>query len=257
MNMFLQFSIGKTDYDDEMLAISRLQFWWSNWTYSLWYFIDYLLFQGFPLDMLLLILSCIFAVLLIVFSKQVLWVSSFGVYYPLLFAVSLRVVGLKTSLFLLVTAFLAKIITILFTRRFTLLATAKLWFQIIVYIFLTIIGLVILSSFGLVYWDFLVFTYPMMLFVYIAILLVASKLRVTAWRIPSFKQIVSIVLFLILSGLCYLIIESELLHRAILLYPSLVLFVVILIILLWRYTWLQLVELYRFWPLIRHLRSKK
>jgi hypothetical protein len=26
MNMFLQFSIGKTDHDDEMLAISRLQF---------------------------------------------------------------------------------------------------------------------------------------------------------------------------------------------------------------------------------------
>lgn len=89
--------------------------------------------------MLVLLLLCIFAVLFIVFCKQVIGISSYGVYYPLIFALSFHVVGLKTSLFLLIVAIVAKMIIIAFTRKFTLLATAKIGLQTVVYIFLTIV----------------------------------------------------------------------------------------------------------------------
>jgi len=256
MNMFLEFSIGKVVYDDSILQNSLLKFSWSNWSYSLSYVIDYLLFQWFPLDMLLLLLWWLFAILFIVFLKQIVWISSFGVYYPLLFAICLYVIWFKTSLFLLFIAFLAKIITILFTRKFTLLATAKIWLQISVYIFLTLFGMVIMSYLWFVWSDFLVFNYPMMLFIYFSILLIASKL----WTSSSFfsiKQYISIFLFVVVSLLLYVIINSWFIHRMVLLYPSIILLCIILIILLWRYTWLQLIEIIRFWPLIRYIRNKK
>jgi len=257
MNMFLQLSIGQTDYDQEVLSSSYLQFSWSRISYSFGYVIDYLLFQWFPLDMLLLILSCVVAVLFIVFCKQILGFSSFGVYYPLLFAISLHVIWLKTSLFLLLIAFITRMIVIGFTRRFTLLATAKLWLQVVLYILFTVIGLVIVRWLWFIDSDFIVFTYPMTLFVYIALLLVASKLWTTSLTGISMKQLSMIGFFLILSRISYLIIQSDWVHHLILLYPSVILFAIIIIALLGRYTGLQLLEFVRFWPLIKHIRGKK
>ena len=257
INMFLQLSIGQTDYDENVLSSSYLQFSWSRISYSFGYVIDYLLFQWFPLDMLLLILSCVVAVLFIVFCKQILGFSSFGVYYPLLFAISLHVVWLKTSLFLLLIAFIARMTVIGFTRRFTLLATAKLWLQVVLYILFTVIGLVFVRWFGLIDSDFIVFTYPMTLFVYIAILLVASKLWTTSLTWFSMKQFSIIVFFLVLSWLSYLIIQSDWVHHIILLYPSTILFAIVVIVWLGRYTGLQLVEFVRFWPLIKYIKGKK
>ena len=257
MNIFLQLSIGKTSYDQTMLDWSLLQTSTSKFSYSFGYIVDYLLFQWFSLDMLVLLLLCVFAVLFIVFCKQVIWISSYGVYYPLIFALSLHVVWLKTSLFLLVMAVIAKMIIIAFTRRFTLLATAKLGLQAVVYIFLTIMWLVVLNMLGLVANDFVIFSNPMILLAYIIMVVIASKIWTTWFTSISIKQIWSFVLFLIVSYLSYLIIQSDWLRHIVLLYPSFVLFAIVLLIALWRYTGLQLMEIVRFWPLIHHLRSKK
>ena len=257
MNIFLQLSIGKTVYDQSMLDRSVLQASWSRFSYSFGHVVDYLLFQWFPLDMLVLLLLCIFAVLFIVFCKQVVGISSYGVYYPLMFAISFHVVWLKTSLFLLIMAVIAKMIIIAFTRRFTLLATAKLWLQTVVYIFLTILGLVVLNVLWLITNDFVIFSNPMILLAYILMVVIASKIWTGSFTSLSFKQLLSFAIFLIVSYLSYLIIQSELLRHVVLLYPSAVLFAIILLIALWRYTGLQVMEFIRFWPLISHLRSKK
>lgn len=257
MNMFLQLSIGKTSYDQSILDRSLLQASGSKFSYSFGHVVDYLLFQWFPLDMLVLLLLCVFAVLFIVFCKQVIGISSYGVYYPLVFALSFHVVWLKTSMFLLVMAVVAKMIIIAFTRRFTLLATAKLWLQTVVYIFLTIVWLLVLNVLWLITNDFAIFSNPMIMLAYILMIVIASKIWTASFTSLSVKQLLSFVIFLVVSYLSYLIIQSELLRHIVLLYPSVVLFAIILLIALWRYTWLQLMELVRFWPLISHLRWKR
>jgi len=257
MNGFLQLSIGKVSYDQIVLDGSLLQASGPRFSYSFGHIVDYLLFQWFPLDMLVLLLLCVFAVLFIVFCKQVIWISSYGVYYPLIFALSFHVIGLKTSLFLLVMWVIAKMIIIAFTRRFTLLATAKLGLQTVVYIFLTIIGLVVLNMLWFVANDFVIFSNPMVLIAYIIMVVIASKIWTASFVSISVKQLWSFSLFLLVSYVSYLIIQSESLRHIVLLYPSFVLFAIILLIALWRYTWLQFMEIIRFWPLIRHLRSKK
>lgn len=257
MNIFLQLSIGKISYDQSILDGSLLQASGSKFSYSFGDVVDYLLFQWFPLDMLVLLLLCVFAVLFIVFCKQVIGISSYGVYYPLLFALSFHVIWLKTSLFLLVMAIIAKMIIIAFTRRFTLLATAKLGLQTVVYIFLTILWLLILNVLGLITNDFAIFSNPMILLAYIIMVVIASKIWTTSFTSISLKQLWSFVIFLIVSYVSYLIIQSDYLRHMVLLYPSAVLLAIILLILLGRYTGLQLMELVRFWPLISHLRGKR
>jgi hypothetical protein len=257
LNIFLQLSIGKTSYDEDMLDASLLQPWGSRFSYSFGHIVDYLLFQWFPLDMLVLLLLCVFAVLFIVFCKQVVGISSYGVYYPLIFALSFHVIGLKTSLFLLVMAVIAKMIIIAFTRRFTLLATAKLGLQTVVYIFLTIVGLVFLNMLGLITNDFVIFSNPMILLAYVVMVVIGSKIWTSWFTSISIRQLLSFMVFLLVSYLSYLIIQSDSLRHIVLIYPSFVLLAIVLLIVLGRYTGLQLMEIIRFWPLISHLRSKK
>lgn len=257
MNIFLQLSIGKDGHDSSFLESSLLQSSGPWFAYSFGHIVDYLLFQWFPLDILVLLLLCVFAVLFIVFCKQVIGISSYGVYYPLIFALSFHVVWLKTSLFLLVMAIIAKMIIIAFTRRFTLLATAKLWLQTVIYVFLTMLWLVILTTLWFTTNDFAIFNNPMILLVYIIMVVIASKIWTTSITSVSLKQIWSFCIFLIVSYLSYLIIQSDALRHIVLLYPSSVVLAIVLLIVLWRYTWLQFMEIIRFWPLIRHIRSKK
>lgn len=257
MSMFLSLSIGKTDYISEDIEQSLLYLSPSGWTYSFSYILDYLLFQWFPLDMLLWMLSCIFAVLFIVFCKQMIGVSSYGVYYPILFAIAGHVVWLYTSLFLLIMAIFAKIVLILFTRNFTLLVTAKIWLYLSFYVFFTIFGLMVLSALGFIQGDFVVFNQPMMIFIYIAIPLIATKLWTSNSLHSIKKQFGSLLVFVLLSAISYSIIQSTFLHHIILQYPALLFIAIVCIVFIGRYTGLQLLELVRFWPLIAHLRKKK
>jgi hypothetical protein len=219
--------------------------------------IDYLLFYWFPLDTLVILLSIIMAILFIVFCKQVIWLSSFGVYYPILFALSLHTIWLKTSFALLLLAILTKITIIFLIRKYTILATAKLGFQLFIYIVYIILWLVIYSMvFGSRWVEYTIFTNPMILIAIVATLLVWTKV----WTLSSLRitktQVWNLIWFVILSIVSYFIINSSALHTFILLYPLVIILWAIIIIVLWRYTWLQFVEYIRFWPLIRHLRKK-
>jgi len=129
-------------------------------------------------------------------------------------------------------AVVAKMIIIAFTRRFTLLATAKIGLQTVVYIFLTIVGLLVLNVLGLITNDFAIFSNPMILLAYILMVVIASKIWTASFTSISFKQLLSFAIFLVVSYLSYLIIQSDSLRHIVLLYPSAVLLAIILLIIL-------------------------
>gem|GEM_PF-3916622 len=70
----------------------------------------------------------------------------------------------------------------------------------------------------------------MILLAYILMVVIASKIWTGSFTSLSFKQLLSFAIFLIVSYLSYLIIQSELLRHVVLLYPSAVLFAIILLI---------------------------
>lgn len=255
--MLLSLSVGKDPYSIDGLESFSVSIRDVSGYLSLGGVVDYLLFYWFPLDTLVILLSIVMAIVFIVFCKQVVWLSSFGVYYPIFFALSLHTIWLKTSFALLFLAILTKITIIFLIRKYTILATAKLGFQLFVYIVYIILWLVlytmIFGSYGV---EYTIFTNPMILVAIVTILLVWTKV----WTLSSLKitktQLWNLVWFIVLAVVSYFIINSSALHTFILLYPLVIVLWAIIIIVLWRYTWLQFVEYIRFWPLIRHLRKK-
>lgn len=257
ITMLLSLSVGKPPYSLENLESFSVRIGDVSSYLSLGWIVDYLLFYWFPLETLVILLSIIMAILFIVFCKQVVWLSSFGVYYPILFALSLHTIWLKTSFALLLLAILTKITIIFLIRKYTILATAKLGFQLFIYIVYIILWLVVYSMvFGSRWVEYTIFTNPMILIAIVATLLVWTKV----WTLSSLRitksQVWNLIWFVILSIVSYFIINSSVLHTFILLYPLVIVLSAVIIIILWRYTWLQFVEYIRFWPLIRHLRKK-
>jgi len=255
--MLLSLSVGKEPYNLDDLDALSVRIGDVSSYFSLGWVVDYLLFYGFPLDTLVILLSIVMAIVFIVFCKQVIWLSSFGVYYPIFFALSLHTIWLKTSFALLLLAILTKITIIFLIRKYTILATAKLGFQLFIYIVYIILWLVIYSMvFGSQWVEYTIFTNPMILVAIVTILLVWTKV----WTLSSLKitktQLWNLIWFVVLSVISYFIINSLVLHTFILLYPLVIVLWAIIIVILGRYTWLQFVEYIRFWPLIRHLRKK-
>jgi len=249
-------SIGKTAYEDSLLKESSMNFDESKKSYRFSYLIDYLVFSWFPLETIKILLSLTIVVLIITFFKQIIWLSSFGVYYPLIFWLSLHTVGTKTTIWLLLIAFLSKMLVNILLKNKVMLITAKISLYVIMYILLTIISLSIYKFVGTNQSEFLIFDNSMIMVVFIGILMTWSKIwnktipfLTTLWR----KNLLR---FLVISLISYLIIKSEYLNQILLIHPGIIFICLIFIFLIWKYLWLQLTEIFRFRPLIQHLKKK-
>jgi hypothetical protein len=71
--------------------------------------------------------------------RQVVWFSVFGIYTPLLFAISLFTIGIPTSMLLLAIGFITKVLIKLFTKKIYLLHNAKTSLLVLTYFFLLLI----------------------------------------------------------------------------------------------------------------------
>lgn len=74
------------------------------------FFVDKLLAGGFPLEMLGILLSLTVVALIISFLRQIVGLSAYGVYWPLLFALTAHLLGLKITLILLLFAVITRLI---------------------------------------------------------------------------------------------------------------------------------------------------
>ncbi len=224
----------------------------SNKRAFLSYMTDYLLFNGFPLGILTLILLLPFLWLLISIARQVVWLSVFGVFTPLLFGVSMLVIWVGPSLILLLAAALAVTVVFFITKKIYLLYSPKISLMLILYCIFTILlrrahnildlNLVEMSS----------YTNSFAIFPFVCILLVAkwvfsdSFLQFKKWRIISLWE------FVLVSFLVLYILQSDYLQNIFLWNPELILVVFALNILVGRFTGLQLLEYFRFFPLIKN-----
>lgn len=105
----------------------------SNKRTFLSYMTDYLLFNEFPLGILSLMFILPFIALLISVLRQVVGLSVFGVFTPLLFALSMYVLGVNASLLLFVAAGLAVSSIRLVTKKIYLLYSPKISLMVILY----------------------------------------------------------------------------------------------------------------------------
>ena len=214
------------------------------------YFVDYLLLNGFPLQLLILILVLPVVALLISFSRQVIGMWVFGLFGPLLFALSMSIMWWKLACVLLLAAVIAVVLTTLFTQRIYLLSSPKLASMLILYTLFAIFLFRVHDVFGLEYFTFDILSNSFVIFGYLAILITAKNL--VTETVIQFKKWrwISLLEFVLLSIVIFYLVRRDRLQNIMLWYPELVVLIVFLNVIVGRFTWLQIKEYARFAPLI-------
>jgi len=251
LNLLSDLSFGRDVIEESLIEVFPLYFQKTSWWMLLSYLIDNLIANDFPINLIWLFLTLTVATLLITAFRQIIWFSVFGTFSPLLFWLSISVLGVQASIIFFLIAFVATVITRLITKKFYLLNSAKISLLITIY-FMTILVVLWLDKslwFNMI--DLQIFNNAFSIFPIVFLILVTDKVFHEWFKIFSKWWLVSLTEFVLVSILVYTIISSTWIRLILLSYPELIVFIGVLIMTVWRFTGLQILEYLRFMPLLK------
>ena len=241
MAMLTQRDIGSLVVDETTTAVRP----W-NLLSSL---VNYMLTHGVPSRTVILLLALPIIATIIAFLKQVIGITTFGLYTPSVLALSFLAlgwwIGVLFLLFILVTGYATRS----FMKRWRLLYIPK------VAIILTVVSITLLLLLGIgAYFD-LVLTGDT-----IFILLIMSTLSESFLTIKSeqgwYSAILGIGETILAALLCVFIVQWPILRSLMMGYPELILLTLLINAFLGRWKGLRLVEYFRFREVFKHLQEE-
>jgi len=215
------------------------------------YLVDRLIYHGFPVELITMFLILSFGALLISILRQIVGFSIFGIYSPLLFAVSMSILGVPLSLTLLGVWLITKLLMRLFSKKIYLLHNAKSALLIILYFFLLLLVFWLNMLFGLNRIDIALFANGYIIFPMIFIIIVSDKVFNEWFKLFSTGRRIAFAEFLLVSFAVYGLFYRTGLNHLLLAFPELLILIFLLNIAVGRFTGLQLLEYFRFMPLIK------
>jgi hypothetical protein len=212
--------------------------------------VNYLLSHGVSAQAVILLLILPIIATIFAFLKQIIGITSFGLYTPSIVALSFLALGWQIGLLFLLFILIMGYLTRSAMKRFRLLYIPKVAIILTVLSFTLLLLVAIGASAGVAFPRDTVF-----------ILLIMSALAENflnlkteeGWR-SAFLGIGETVLG---SLLCVFIVSSQFLQSLVLAYPELILLTIIVNILLGRWTGLRLVEYFRFREVFKHLQEEE
>lgn len=251
LNFLSTLSLGKIDNQEEYISPFSLSFHETPKYLVISYLVDRLIYHWFPIELITMFLVVSLWALLISILRQIVWFSIFGIYSPLLFAISMSILGIPFSLLLLGIWLITKLLIRLFTKRMYLLHNAKTSLLIIFY-FLLMLCVFWLNT---IFWTHLVdiqlFTNGYIIFPMIFIILISDKVFNEWFKIFSIWRRVAFAEFLIVSFSVYGLFYWTGLKHLLLAFPEILILIFLFNIAVGRFTWLQILEYFRFMPLIK------
>lgn len=241
----------KTDNGDDFTKVFTISFDDVSKVFFLSYIVDFLLFAWFPASFIGLFLSLTIGALVISVCRQVIGFSVFWVFYPLIFALAMAVLWMQLSFLLLFIWFFATLLTNLFINKIYLLNSAKLTMLTIFYVLFWLIVLWADRFFQLWLVDFSVFTNAFIIFPIFFLIIISNKVFQDNFNLFSKGWWVSFLEFIVVSSLVFFLLIWNNFQLFLISYPEILFLVLILTVLVWRFTWLLLVEYLRFMPLLK------
>lgn len=213
--------------------------------------VDKLIYNGFPISLIALLLTISLAVLAVTIFRQVIGFDVFGSYSPLMLGLAIHILWFQLSGVLLAFAFLATIFVRLFTKKVYLLYSAKISLLISLYFLWIFVGLSYFYWFLSSFLDFALFANMFVVFPMLLIIFVSEKMFYEGFSFLNKGWRVSIIEFSLVSFIVFLIIHSVVIQNFMLSYPEVIIVVILLIVLVGRFSGLQLLEYLRFFPLMK------
>lgn len=212
--------------------------------------VDSLLSNGLPLNRLLLILLVPVLVLTVTIFRQVVWFSTYWTFNALFIAFAIHMLGVQTVLVLLWIAFVVVRLVAWFTKKIYLLSGSRVALTIALYTVL----IVAVMGFDVAYynqtlmqtwWSGITSIFPIYY-----VLITWSSLFKDRGSIFSRKWWTKLFQYAVVLTVLVAFIRWNRLHNVLLWYPELIIIACLLIVLVGRFTWLQVTEYVRFMPLI-------
>ncbi len=252
LNFLSTLSLGKITNEEQYITPFSLSFQETPKYLPISYLVDRLIYNGFPVELITIFLILSLWALLISILRQMVGFSVFGIYSPLLFAVSMSMLGIPFSLLLLGIWLLTKLLMRLFTKRIYLLHNAKSALLIILYFFI----LLLVFWLNTILWsnriDITIFVNGYIIFPMIFIIFVSDKVFNEWFKLFSIGRRVAFAEFLAVSFAVYGLFYRTWLKHLLLAFPELLILIFLLNIAVGRFTGLQLLEYFRFMPLLKN-----
>lgn len=210
----------------------------------------------FPISILWLIFALGIAVTVINFIRQFIWISIFNLYYPIFFALSISLFSFEITLILFISSILSMYFMKIIYRKIHFLLNTKLSLFFIFYLVISIIIIWLLNSINFI--DFYDLKSNLVVFPFIIIPMIAYKLFADERKVFSIGFWFYLWEFVFVSIVSYYILQSNFIQNILLAYTELLILVFFINFLIWKFTWLQVLEYIRFLPLIkRHFQEEE
>lgn len=228
----------------------------SKTIYSLSGFLEFLAYSGFSYQLIAFLLSLTLVVLILNFLKQVVWFNVFGIYYPILFAITISSLWLSAFLFIAI-GFIAITLVNIFSKRVHLLLHAKRSLLISLYIALFLLILGVDNFFELSIIRYSIFDNILIIFPLFITVILADKIFQEDIKLFSRSGLLDVFQYGIITFIIYELVEYKTLQYFLISYPDIVILIIFLNILVGRYIGLQVFEYFRFSPLLRKLSEEE
>ncbi|MDA1208834.1 MAG: hypothetical protein O2904_02260 [bacterium] len=211
--------------------------------------VNYMLINGVSSQTVILLLMLPVIAMILAFLKQVIGITTFGLYTPSIVALSFLAlgwpIGLTFLLFILTTGYATRA----FMRRWRMLYIPK------VAIIITVVSITLLLLLGLGTLFNITFSRDT-----IFVLLIMSTLAESFLNVKTEEGLYSAVLgtseTILAAMLCVFIVQWAWLQSIILAYPELILLTIVVDVFLGRWSGLRLVEYFRFREVFQHLQEE-
>lgn len=212
--------------------------------------VNYMLTHGVSSKTVMLLLMLPVIATILAFLKQVIGITTFGLYTPSIVALSFLALGWYVGMFFLIMILASGYITRAAMRKWRLLYVPK------VAIILTVVSITLL--FLLAIGSLMGITIPGDT---IFVLLIMSTLAESFLNVKAEEGLYSALLGIgetvLAALLCVFIVEWSVMQSLVIAYPELILLTIIINAFLGRWTGLRLVEYFRFQEVFRHLQEEE
>ena len=210
-------------------------------------FVNSLSQKGFSSSSIYLVLIIPFLLTGISFMKHFIWLSAIWIMIPVLSTVLLFKIWLIATFILLPVVFLTNMVIWKIISKYNLLYTPKISFIIII----NIVVFMMLSN--------LLFSYNLMNsnasdIIFIMIFIIAAERFITIIIWKEFREykfhLINTIVFMLLA---YIFFSYSFINIMLLAYPEIILFLIPINFLMWRFTWLRVTEYFRFKEIIKNI----
>lgn len=211
--------------------------------------VNAMLTRGVPSQTVILLLVLPVIAMILAFLKQIVGITTFGLYTPSIIALSFLALGWQRGVLFLLFIVVASYAARALMRRWRLLYIPK------VAVILTFVSLTLLVLMGVSAYMGVTFSRET-----IFILLIMSTLAESFLNMKTEQGLYSAVLGIgetVLAALiCVLIVQWDVFQSLILAYPELILLTIVADVILGRWTGLRLVEYFRFREVFKHMQEE-